>query len=108
MFGSNRRQGDWDSEIGSSRAPPLITRDIVYVVVCIHRTEVRPASLVDQQTDVEILGVFTTRRSANEYIEARDPMHHQFSHYMIHEAAMNPGVGPEAGFRNTFRSEIYS
>jgi hypothetical protein len=103
MFGrfEERRVRNLENRPPSSRT--------VYVVVFIDRQRVRPASLVDNQTDIEVLAVFSTRRAADAFIDARDPTQRRFRHYMIHEVAMNPdSLSDRSGIGDwgTFRPEI--
>ena len=78
-------------------------RNIMYVVVHIYRNQIRPAGLVDQQTDIEVLGVFTTRQDANRYIETQNLI---FSQCVIHESVLNPDSNETDS--STFHPEIYS
>jgi len=80
-------------------------RQTVYVVVYINRLHLHIASVVDQQGDIEIAGVFTNRADANRYIDALDSERTYMRRYMIHEAHLDP---PPPQSHHTFHPEIYS
>ena len=115
-----RRRLHWDGNdlfrMGSNRSPsPDRARQgmTVYVVIRIDRQQVRAASPMDRQEDIDVLGVFFTRRAAQESIDARNPLNRNISRYVIHETVLDPpptnawGDVVHTSSIDTFHPEIY-
>ena len=89
--------------IGSNRSPPRPHHGlVVYVVISVNRGLIRQASIQDRQTDIEVLGVFTSQLAAQNFCDDRDPLHHR--HLVVHQTIMRTNQFD----RSTFRTQIYS
>jgi len=79
----------------------------VYVVIYINRCRIAH-SVVDNQSDIKVCGVFTTRVAAKQYISSKDPLQN-FPRYIIHEAKLDPPfIRRDTAPMTTFHPEIYS
>jgi hypothetical protein len=93
--------------LDGSNEEPSLNGKTVYVVIHVNRGRIA-CSVVDNQRDIEVCGVFLTRTAAKEYISSKDPLN-DFPKYIIHEAKMNPHfIKRQLESMDTFHPEIYS
>lgn len=87
--------------IGSAHSPRSLHNGlVVFVVVSVKRGMITQSSLQDNQTDIDILGVFTSEQNAKSFCGVHDPLRNRL---VIHQSTIRSN--PEL---NTFHSEIYS